>query len=180
MPDAQPPTLDPDCPPEPLVRRFLRRTHTHIALVRKNLEIVAAHPDHGHLAEELRRRGEEHDRSKFTEAELVPRIWLLEYYRCKAAGEPFEHPPGMSERVETALRLHMAANRHHPEYHADVNDMTEADVIEMVCDWTAVAELIHGARSALDWARQCVEVTYPFDAAHRELIFKIVHLLGER
>ena len=34
----------------------------------------------------------------------------------------------------------MTTNRHHPDFHANPNDMSDVDLIEMVCDWTAMAQ----------------------------------------
>lgn len=44
-------------------------------------------------------------------------------------------------KMGEGLKHHYAANRHHPEHHANgVNDMTLVDLIEMVCDWMAAVE----------------------------------------
>lgn len=92
------------------------------------------------FTDELNERALGHDASKFGPEERLPYIWLTEFHRCRRSGEPFTHPEGMEERVRAAIAHHVTTNRHHPEYHADPNDMTDADLIEMVCDWTAVSE----------------------------------------
>ena len=33
-----------------------------------------------------------------------------------------------------AIELHWKNNSHHPEYHNDIYDMTELDLMEMACD----------------------------------------------
>ena len=50
------------------------------------------------------------------------------------------HGEWLPNRVRRAVHHHVTTNRHHPEFHADPNDMTEVDLIEMVCDWTAMAQ----------------------------------------
>lgn len=91
-------------------------------------------------SDELVKRSLIHDASKFDPEERIPYIWLTEFYRCKRDCEPFIYPDGMEQRVRDAIAHHMSRNRHHPEFHADPNDMTEVDLIEMVCDWTAMAQ----------------------------------------
>jgi len=88
------------------------------------------------VCEELRRRGELHDKSKFDELEkrsfdeVVPRLkglrWESDEYReeIRALGPALIH--------------HYAHNRHHPEHYANgVSGMDLVDVIEMYCDWAA-------------------------------------------
>ena len=54
--------------------------------------------------------------------------------------------------MKLAIQHHVTTNRHHPEFHADANDMSDVDLIEMVCDWTASRRRTNniGARVALD------------------------------
>jgi hypothetical protein len=53
--------------------------------------------------------------------------------------------------------------------------MTDVDIIEMVCDWTAMAQ-VRGENngSASDWALKVVGNTYPFDEYRSTLIFRII------
>jgi hypothetical protein len=102
-------------------------TRKHLDHVRRLLHEVAF---------ELVRRGEQHDASKFSEAEMhlyaesIPKLKELTYGsdEYKAA----------LEELGPALDHHYASNRHHPEHFADgINDMTLIDIIEMFVDWKA-------------------------------------------
>jgi hypothetical protein len=53
-----------------------------------------------------------------------------------------------------ALKHHYANNRHHPEHFENgINGMNLLDVIEMVCDWKAAADL-KGVEPNLDYLAQ--------------------------
>ena len=124
-------------PTPEMIAFFEHRTHEHIDRVRACLLAVAEVTDY---AEALKERAESHDQSKFGPEERLPYIWLTEFYRRKQSGEPFTYPDGMEALVRQAIAHHMAANRHHPDFHPDPNDMTEVDLIEMACDWTAMSQ----------------------------------------
>lgn len=90
------------------------------------------------VLDEVEHRQATHDRSKLsgeefpTYAEIVPQLKGLEFgsdeYRAKVA------------ELGPALKHHYKNNRHHPEYFENgISGMNLIDVLEMVCDWTAVA-----------------------------------------
>ena len=123
--------------PTPQMLAFYEhRTKEHIERVRRCLALLAEVTDYG---PDLIERGTAYDASKFAPEERIPYVWLTEFHRCRRSGEPFEYPARMAERVRRAIHHHVTSNRHHPEFHADPNDMTDVDLIEMVCDWTAMA-----------------------------------------
>jgi len=158
-----------------MVERFERRTAEHIARVQRCLAILAERTRHG---EALNERGRQHDASKHSEEERVPYIWLTEYHRCRFSGESFCYPAGMQERVSVAIEHHMRCNRHHPEYHADVNDMTDVDLIEMVCDWTAMAqEFAESGNSARGWADRTIGHRVMFNAERTAFVYRMIDLL---
>src|SRR5262249_35734001 len=137
-----------------MVSFYERRTREHIDRVRCNLEILSRVTNY---REELAERARLHDASKFSIAERIPYIWLTEHHRCRRTGEPFEYPPGMAEQVQLAIRHHVTTNRHHPEFHRNPNEMTPVDLIEMVCDWTAMAqEYDQDGGSARGWADKTI------------------------
>jgi hypothetical protein len=117
-----------------MVAYFEKRTRMHIDRVRDCLSIVSAA-----TGIDLAERAETHDASKFVEPERTPYIWLTEYHRCRDSQKFFVYPDGMEQRVREAIRHHVTSNRHHPECHPDANAMSDVDLIEMVCDWTAMA-----------------------------------------
>ena len=128
--------------------------------------------------DELLERARVHDASKFGPEERIPYVWLTEYHRCRRNGEPFEYPDGIAEAVQRAIRHHVTTNRHHPEFHADPNDMSDVDLIEMVCDWTAMAqEFSQDGGSARGWADKTVGKRVAFNAEKRRFIYQVIEEL---
>ncbi len=159
-------------PTPEMVAFYERRTNEHIERVRKCLALLAQATGYD---EELLEWARVHDASKFGPEERVPYIWLTEYHRCRRGGKPFEYPEGMAQRVKLAIHHHVTTNRHHPEFHADPNDMSDVDLIEMVCDWTAMAqEFGEAGGSAQGWADKTVGKRVAFDAGKRQLIYRII------
>jgi len=164
-------------PTPEMVTFYQRRTIAHIERVRQNLALLAEVRDCG---AELLVRGEVHDASKFGPEERWPYIWLTEYHRCRWRNIPFEYPEGMEERVQAAVRHHVAHNRHHPEYHADPNEMTDVDLIEMVCDWTAMSqEFNQDGGSARNWAMQTIGDKVPFNDEKTRFVFEVIEQLDQ-
>lgn len=165
-------------PTPAMVAYYERRTTEHIERVRKNLHAIADATDY---ADELRQRAAVHDASKFSDAERLPYIWLSEYHRCRRAEEPFAYPEGMKERVSAAIQHHVTNNRHHAEFHADPNHMTDADLIEMVCDWTAMAqEFGENDGSTRVYAERTVGTRLHLNDARRSFLFEMITLLDAR
>jgi len=166
----QPPLMDlPDLTPE-MITFFERRTHEHIERVRRNLAALASLPGYPPV---ILARGEIHDESKFVQPERVPYIWLTEFHRRRQKGEAFTYPDG----VEAAIRHHVTTNRHHPEFHGSPNDMSDVDLIEMVCDWTAIAqELGDNEGSARQWADRTIgkREHFNFNEARRQFIYRVI------
>lgn len=85
------------------------------------------------LATELLKRGCEHDNSKFDEDEFRRLSQLLKSRICFTNAES-----SLSAEEKKAIEYHWKHNRHHPEFFEDPSEeMTELDIIEMVCDWYA-------------------------------------------
>lgn len=154
---------------------FERRTRRHIALVRRNMRLMEGYE--GLSAAELERRGRLHDRGKFEEPERSGYVWLTWRYRERAAGRPFRAPRGVDALIERTLRRHRAGNAHHPEAHAHPDAMTPLDLVELVCDWTAIAQETGGDCGA--WAREH-SGRWPFSPAARALLFSTIEELERR
>lgn len=166
------PVLEPT--PE-MIAFYERRTNEHIERVRNCLAAMAALTP---WAQELIERSRVHDASKFGPDERIPYIWLTEFHRCRRSGEPFAYPAGMEIQVRRAIDHHTAANRHHPEFHRDPNDMSDVDLIEMVCDWTAMAqEFSEDGASARAWADKTVGKRVHFNEARRRFVYEMIDLL---
>jgi hypothetical protein len=162
-------------PTPEMVAFYQRRTNEHIDRVRRCLAIMASATEH---TEELNQRAQIHDASKFGPEERVPYIWLTEFHRCRRDGEPFAYPDGMQDRVRAAIDHHVATNRHHPSFHADPNDMSDVDLIEMVCDWTAMSqEFDQDGGSARVWADKTIGNRVHFNDDKRRFIYEMIDLL---
>jgi hypothetical protein len=166
---------------EPTPEMFVfyeRRTNEHIERVRRCLALLAKVTGY---EEELAERARAHDASKFGPEERVPYVWLTEYHRCRRGGEPFEYPEGVAERVKRAIHHHVTTNRHHPEFHADPNNMSDVDLIEMVCDWTAMAqEFGQDGGSARGWADKTIGKRVAFNAEKRRFIYGMIDELDRQ
>lgn len=104
-------------------------TQAHINLVRKYLRIFAV---------ELLTRGEEHDLSKFSPAEVE----MYASYTPKLRGMTYgsdEYKQCLKEMKEHGgLEHHYLNNRHHPEHFpSGIAGMNLIDVVEMFLDWLA-------------------------------------------
>lgn len=119
------------------------QTRDHIDVIRRLLRVFAL---------ELLQRGETHDRSKLSRAEVdvftefTPKLKTMEYgseeYKaCLSAMAP-------------ALKHHYAHNRHHPEFFEDgINGMNLVDLLEMYIDWVA-----SGKRHATGSIEKSIEI----------------------
>lgn len=161
-----------------MVQFFERRTRDHIDRVAKNLVALAGHYEQHRVA--LLRRARTHDASKFGPVERGPYIWLTEYHRCRRTGVAFDYPDGVEGEVRAAIDHHVTHNRHHAEYHSTPDSMTEVDLIEMVCDWTAMAQEYgeHGG-SARPWAEQTVGTRVQFSEDKVRFIYDTIEALDE-
>ncbi|MEM8535882.1 MAG: DUF5662 family protein [Chloroflexota bacterium] len=165
-----------DAEPTPaMVAFYEQRTNEHIERVRRCLAVMARVTNY---AQELNERGSMHDASKFGPVERIPYTWLTEYYRCQHYGQPFTYPAGVEEQVQAAIQHHVTTNRHHPEFHADPNNMSDVDLIEMICDWTAMAqEFGQNGGSARGWADKTIGRRIHFNAEKRQFIYAMIDLL---
>ena len=158
-----------------MVAFYERRTEEHIERVRRCMAVMASVTEY---ADELNERAPIHDASKYGPIERIPYIWLTEFHRCRRAGEPFTYPEGMEDRVRAAITHHVTTNRHHPDFHPDPNDMTDVDVIEMVCDWTAMSqEFGQDGGSARGWADKTIGKRHHFNDERKQFIYLMIDLL---
>lgn len=80
----------------------------------------------------LLKRGNEHDNSKFDTEEFIRLSRILKSRKCFTDAHT-----KLSKDERVAIKYHWDHNRHHPEYFEDSNEMSELDILEMVCDWYA-------------------------------------------
>ena len=95
----------------------------HIKRVVSNCDLLASHFIETNLefALGLIVRGRNHDSSKFSSYQFES-LWK-------------EHP-----NFESSLKFHRRIESHHPESHTCIQDMTDLDIAEMVCDCLARAQ----------------------------------------
>lgn len=165
-------------PPQEAVDLFVKRTNHHIELVKNNIYLFQENEEYNDIFDELTLRANNHDRSKFSEPELTPYIWLTWSYHCKKNNIPFKFPIGMDQKIRDAKFHHVANNRHHPEWHLDLNDMTTVDLIEMVCDWKAAGQEF-GEKSLVDFAERALGKRFLFNENKIKLIWELVHKIED-
>ena len=126
------------------------------------------------LADQIRHRGEMHDRSKLQPDEFDSQV------RINIAGLQYEY--GSPEMLEVlreekeGIELHYKRNSHHPEYHYDIKRMNFLDIIEMVIDWKAAA-LAYGGQ---DYRKNLPSMRERFEFTDSQwwLIEQVVAFLG--
>lgn len=169
--------------PEPtpkMVSLFRERTHDHVQRVRSNLKRIAKVYskrviDQPYInPEDLFRRGILHDKSKYSDFERIPYVWLTWYHYKKNKGEDFQYPTGVEKVVKKATKHHVLTNRHHPEYHAKPTDMTYADLAEMVADWAAMSQELGSPLKP--WVKENLS-RWDFKYEDKKFIRELVNLL---
>lgn len=161
-------------PSQEAIDLFKKRTNHHIELVQNNICLFQESGEYNDIFDELALRASSHDRSKFSEPELTPYIWLTWKYHCEWNNIPFKLPIGMDQKIRDAKFHHFSNNRHHPEWHFDLNDMTIVDLIEMVCDWKAAGQEF-GEKSLVGYANRVLGKKLHFDQKKINLIYKLIH-----
>ena len=80
--------------------------------------------------------------------------------------------------MRSAIDHHVTTNRHHPEFHSNPNDMTDVDLIEMVCNWTAMSqEFQQDCGSAGGWADKKMGHRLKLNDDRREFVYRKIELL---
>lgn len=83
----------------------------------------------------LLKRAQVHDNQKFCTAEINS-LQKLAGTNDNMTNQKYT----MTESDKECIALHWKNNRHHPEHFDNVDEMTELDIMEMVCDWFARSE----------------------------------------
>lgn len=168
-----------------MIENFHERTNFHIGLVAKNINHLIEHYKNvnqkwsSDLINELLYRSKTHDASKFKDPEYYPYVWNTENHRCKNLGIDFEYPIGIKELVSQATKHHVLTNSHHPEYHQNDSSiiMPIVDVLEMVCDWTAMSEELGQGSSARNWADKNIGTRWNFSKHTIRIIYNTIDVL---
>lgn len=149
---------------------YNQRTYEHIAYVNKGAnKLYNQFPE----LKDLMQRARTHDRSKFEKHEYTPYVWLS--WKRKKGNESFKYPDGVQDAVDKAIKNHMKSNRHHPEYHNNVNKMTLLDIAEMVCDWHSFHYEFGG--DTKKWADNHIGKRWHFNDGAKKLIYRYIDVL---
>lgn len=116
--------------------RLIDDSIEHKKIVLDNCSLLAKHlisEGQVDLGIELLKRGTLHDSSKFDTAEFIRLASILKSKKCF-----LDANYKLSSTEINAIEHHWKHNRHHPEYFTNPSEeMTELDLLEMVCDWFA-------------------------------------------
>ena len=136
-------------PTEEMINFFKERTEQHINRVRNNLNRLSKILPS--FSRQLLERGVNHDKSKYSDEELVPYIHLTWFHKCKNDPklENYTYPEGVEEQTDKAWIHHEKNNRHHIGYHSSPSDMNIIDLAELVCDCAAMSQELNS--SLKDW-----------------------------
>ncbi len=158
---------------------FMVRSHLHRALVKKNLLLMDGYL--GLSLESLSEAAEFHDLSKFREPERNAYKWMTWIYHCKKNGITFTNSKYIQEIITAGWQHHIKNNKHHPEAHQTPEVMSDLDIVEMVCDWTAIAqENNEDNGSCLAWAKMNINKKWHFSSSKKNLIFATISELDYR
>ena len=114
-------------------RKTLQTITNHRNLVRKALiEII----------NDLECRANVHDMSKYQKDEFDGYTYFNKIDPdLKYGSEEYEQAiASIKPHIDKAVKLHYERNSHHPEHHANVEEIPLLDVIEMVCDWYSASQ----------------------------------------
>ena len=159
-------------PTKEMVKFYEERTRKHIKRVQDNIKKVIKNHKELNL-KELDKRLMNHDKSKFSVDEYIPYIWMTEFYRRKQLGEEFKYPnKDIKKEINEAIKHHYKVNRHHPEFHNDIKNMNNEDIVEMVCDWAAMSQEFNNGLK--EFADKKIDIKYKFTNKQTELIYQLI------
>ncbi len=112
------------------INNCLAHTHKHVRKVQSFLN---------QFIQDLIKRGENHDDSKFEEPELT--IFAEHTEKLGQVQYGSEEYKKCLELTKAAREHHYANNDHHPEFHKNgIDDMDLIQICELICDWRAASE----------------------------------------
>lgn len=113
-----------------------------------------------------------HDSSKFSEEMYVGTI----IYDIKDHGDR-ELSEIENKIIKDWTVIHYREERHHPGHFQDCNEMEGLDILEMVCDWTAMAvELKNPNLSAVWFADKVIGQRFLFNEVKVKQIYDFIGL----
>ncbi len=166
-------------PTNEMVDFFKKRTLEHINRVAKFMKMLKGF--HNFSTKELKERARSHDEDKYTDTDLIlPYIWVTEYHRINnKEGSVSDELQEQYDLANTAMGKHVEKNPHHPEAHSSPKNMTDLDLAEMVCDWSAMAEEL-GEGSPRGWADKNIGSKWKFSKKQEKFIYNVIDWLEEK
>lgn len=149
---------------------LLHKSYVIVACLKMSKYLVSIGKDT--LALMLLQRANMHDNSKLIgpELELLSSIYGNQ--------DAFINPSVQLTTCEKdIIEKHWENNRHHPEHFKNVENMTELDIVEMVCDWYA-RSLQYGT-DFLEFVKTRQETRFHFPNEMFEGILKYCIILNE-
>lgn len=157
---------------------FKKRTQDHIHSVVKYMKLLKGFGK-GLSTAELSKRAKVHDKDKYSDQDLIlPYIWVTEYHRVNndKEGSVSDELQEQYDLANKATGKHVEKNLHHPEAHSSIEDMSDLDLAEMVCDWAAMAEEL-GQGSPRGWADDNVGSKWKFSEEQEKFIYDVIDWL---
>lgn len=168
-----------------MVDNFFIIHNAHVEMVQVNMLVFINHFEDPDTKWKIRARFDKHDVSKAEHPEefgpYVWRYWRTTWYRGVVDYERFNDAfasPKVDYFITSGVWHHVKYNRHHPEYHLDHDDMTQVDLIEMVCDWYAMSEEFNS--SIDDWVAYVIPRRYHFSADKLSTIHQLIDILQQK
>lgn len=122
---------------------------------------------------QLSRRCARHDDSKFESDEM------REFLQLPKEGENMRNARApLSPTTQSLIQRHWKHNRHHPEFYVDYHEMTEVDIMEMVCDWYARSMQYGTNFKEFVLTRQ--EMRFKFDEDFFAVVWKYCEIIDQR
>ena len=120
----------------------------------------------------LAHRCANHDESKLGPEEMQEFLQLpKEGLNMKFADMP------LSENISNLIKIHWNNNRQHPEHFDDYHEMTEIDVMEMVCDWYARSQQYQTNFKEFVQTRQ--KMRFKFDKEFFDVVWYYCNLIDK-
>jgi len=183
-----------------LSRYFLKRTNQHIGRVKDFCENIAEYfPIY---QDDIIKRGQMHDKSKFIAPEYQPYLFITWEYKCKGENKPFTISEEMRGKMRQASYTHCQKNPHHPEFWdksltvnpisekdrdkpsgiiVDATSMDDLSLMEMVADWSSMSVEYDESSGPYKWADNNINKRWKFNTQQSELIYEIIECLwGKR
>jgi hypothetical protein len=174
-----------------MIKWFMHRTLNHIESVQKNLSTCAKLG----FIDEIRSKeiAANHDLTKFNSDIFFPYILITWKYKCDYEGIGFELDDDDKISTRCATFVHTISEEHHPEYWdssasyetinidnrdkpsgriVDSSKMPDERIIEMICDWAAVAE--ERGNSIKQWFDANNNKRWKFSGHQIKLINKLI------